>query len=116
MAGNTQAVWSRVFQNNWGLEASSPLIKTANTAKDGTGTTITLFTADGTNGGRAEKLSGVAAGTNVASVLRLFINNGSSSATPANNSLIGERSLPVTTLSEVAETGAFVWDDDLFPL
>ena len=41
-------------------------------------------------------------GTNVASVLRVFLNNGASNATAANNVLIAELSLPATTLSEVA--------------
>lgn len=77
------------------------VITTANTAKDGTGTVLTLYTA-GANG---SKLSGVQVaytGTSVATVLRLFINNGGSNAVAANNSLFKSITVPANTLSEVA--------------
>lgn len=77
-------------------------ITAANTAKDGTGTVATVFTADGTNGGRVEKLKVRGLGTNVATVLRIFINNGSTNATAANNTLFYEWTVAATTLSEVA--------------
>lgn len=77
-------------------------LATANTAKDGTGTVVTAFTADATNGGRIEKLKVRAAGTNVATVLRIFINNGASNAVASNNSLYFEATIAPTTLSEVA--------------
>ena len=48
----------------------------SNTAKDGTGTVLTVFTADSTNGSYLSTLSFRAAGTNVATVARVFINNG----------------------------------------
>lgn len=96
MAANTTPIYSKVGDVQWGT------ISAANTAKDGTGTVVTIFTADATNGGRVEKVRIKALGTNVATVLRLFINNGSTNATAANNTLIAEITLPVTTLSEVA--------------
>jgi hypothetical protein len=40
-------------------------------------------------------------------VLRVFINNGSSNATPANNVLFTEFTLTATTLSETAALPAF---------
>lgn len=76
-------------------------ILAANTAKDGTGTVITIFTA-GPNGSKVDQIKVRALGTNVASVLRLFVNNSQSNATPANNSLIHEVSLAATTLNEAA--------------
>jgi hypothetical protein len=75
---------------------------TANTAKDGTGTVSTAFTADATSGGRIEKLKVRTTGTNVATVLRIFINNGSTNATAANNTLYQESTIAATTVSEVA--------------
>jgi hypothetical protein len=93
---NTKPIYSGTPQINWGTVA------TANTAKDGTGTVVTVFTADATKGGRVEKLKVRAAGTNIATVLRVFINNGSSNATPANNTLYIEATIAATTLSEVA--------------
>lgn len=93
---NTAPIYSAAPIVAWGTVA------TANTAKDGTGTVVTVFTADATNGGRIEKLKIRAAGTNVATVLRVFINNGSTNATAANNSLYAEMTIAATTLSEVA--------------
>jgi hypothetical protein len=77
-------------------------IATANTAKDGTGTVATVHTA-GANGSRVEKLRIRGLGTNVATVLRLFINNGLTNATAANNILHEEITLPATTLSETSQ-------------
>lgn len=96
MAANSTPIFSKVGSVQWGT------ILTANTAKDGTGTVVTIFTADATNGGRVDRVRAKALGTNVATVLRIFINNGSSNATPANNILYAEATLPITTLSEVA--------------
>lgn len=77
------------------------VIITANTAKDGTGTVVTAYTA-GANGGKPEAITFRATGTNVATVCRIFINNGSTNATIGNNALFSEITLPATTLSEVA--------------
>jgi len=77
-------------------------IATANTAKDGTGTVVTSHTA-GANGSRVEKVRFRALGTNVATVVRCFINNGATNATATNNVLFEELTLPSTTLSEVAQ-------------
>jgi hypothetical protein len=97
MAGNTAPIYSRIGDIQWGS-----LITTANTAKDGTGTVVTIFTADATNGGRVERIRIRAAGTNVATVLRVFVNNGSTNTTASNNSLLTEITVAATTLSEVA--------------
>ena len=101
MAQNTQPIFALVPQNEWGI------IDTANTAKDGTGTVVTIFTADATNGSYCEKIRIRPKGTNVASVLRIFINNGSSNATAGNNVLFDEITLPATTNSEVAALAGF---------
>jgi len=96
MAANTKPIYSRLADVQWGV------ISAANTAKDGTGTVVTVFAADATNGGRVERLRIRSLGTNVATVLRVFINNGSTNATAANNSLYEEITLPATTLDEDA--------------
>lgn len=77
------------------------VVAAANTALDGTGTTVLLFTA-GANGARVERVSLIHLGTNAASVFRLFYNNGSTPATAANNRLIWECTLPANTLSQTA--------------
>lgn len=74
---------------------------TANTAKDGTGTVATLYTA-GANGSKLNSIQIAYTGTSVATVLRLFINNGSTNATAGNNSLYMSITVPANTLSEVA--------------
>jgi len=98
MAANTSPIYTRTPDVQWGTTA----ITTANTAKDGTGTVLTVFTADATEGGFVQKIRFRAAGTNVATVARIFINNGSTNATAGNNILFDEITLAATTLSEVA--------------
>ncbi|WP_135553238.1 hypothetical protein [Paenibacillus cymbidii] len=95
MAANTIPIFPLTPKVSWGNVA------TANTAKDGTGTVVTVFTA-GTNGSKIDQIKVRALGTNVATVLRIFINNGSTNATASNNSLIHEVTIASTTLSEVA--------------
>lgn len=61
-----------------------------------------LFTADATNGSYLEKIVFRALGTNTATVCGIWINNGSSLGTAANNTLYKEITLPATTASNVA--------------
>lgn len=94
---NTKPIYSRNPIIAWGAG-----ITAANTAMDGTGTVTTVFTADATNGGRIEKIKARSLGTNVATVLRIFINNGSTNATAANNTLYTEATIAATTASASA--------------
>lgn len=96
MPGNNAPIFSKIARAAWvnGLTA-------ANIAKDGTGTVDTVFTADAINGSYIQKLNIRPRGTNVASVLRVFLNNGATNVTASNNALIGEIGLPATTISEV---------------
>ena len=96
MPANTTPIFSKIARAAWvnGLTA-------ANIAKDGTGTVDTLFTADATNGSYLQKLIIRPRGTNTGSVLRVFLNNGLTNATAANNALISEVGLPATANSEV---------------
>ena len=89
-------VFSSVAQAAWAS------LTAANTAKDGTGAVATVFTADAAAGSDLQKLIFRPRGTNVGSVARVFLNNGLSNATAANNSLIAEVGLPATTLTETA--------------
>jgi len=76
-------------------------ITTANTAKDGTGTVVLLYTA-GANGSRVDAIKVRSTGTAVATVIRIFVNNGATNATATNNSLYTEATIASTTLTEVA--------------
>lgn len=103
MAANTKPIFCQAPDIQWPTTA----IATANTAKDGTGTVLTVFTADATNGGFIQRVIARAIGTNIATVIRLFLNNGSTNATAGNNILIAEYTLSATTLSEVASLAAY---------
>ena len=104
MPANTSPIFSRLADLQW----NTAIVTAANTAKDGTGTVATVFFADATNGGFVQKIIARPIGTNVATVLRIFVNNGSANTTAANNSLIAEMTLPATTLSEVAAQPDYV--------
>ncbi len=100
MAANVNPIFCRQPQVDFGQ------IATANTAKDGTGTVVTVFTADATEGGRVDKLVAVPKGTNVATVLRVFLNNGADPTVATNNVMIAQVTCPATTNSEVAALAA----------
>lgn len=58
----------------------------------------------GPDGSYVRRLRFKALGTNVAGVMRIFINNGLVNTTAANNSFYGELSLPATTATTTAST------------
>ena len=98
MAANTAPIYSRLADVQW-----IGAIVTANTTTDLTaGTSYLVWTADATNGGRLEKLKVRALGTNVATVLRVWLNNGSTTGAAANNQLYTEATIAATTVSQVA--------------
>jgi len=91
--------WGSVDDNS---SATAGPMLTANTAMDGTGYVTPVFTA-GSNGSYIQKMIIRPVGTNSsASVLRIFLNNGLTNATQANNVLINEVSLPTATATAVA--------------
>jgi hypothetical protein len=113
MPGNAVPIFSKSANVSWNASA----LTAANVAKDGTGTVVTIWTADTTNGGYLDKIKIRPLGTNVATVMRFFVNNGLTNATPANNSLFDEVGLAATTLSEVAAiAGAVLPVNQIFPL
>lgn len=78
-------------------------ITAANTATDGTGTTALIFTA-GASGSLLPSVRFTHLGTNVATVARVFYNNGSDPTVDGNNALIGEKAIAANTLSQTAES------------
>ena len=99
---NTQPIFTASGDTQWAVSAV-----TANTTKDLTlGTNYLVFTAS-TNGGYVQRLRFRALGTNVATVARVFINNGSTNATQVNNVLWDEVSLPATTVSETSALATY---------
>ena len=99
MPANTAPIFSKVGDIQW---TTVPVV-TANTTIDLTsGTSYLVFTSDATNGGYVQKLRIRALGTNVATVMRVWINNGSTTATVANNTLFDEISLAASTVSQTS--------------
>ncbi len=97
MAANTAPIFPDTPKLSWGTT-----LATANTAKDGTGTVVLIYTS-GSDADRLDYVRVRALGTNTATVLRLFINNGSDPTVATNNVLFTEKTIASTTLSEVAE-------------
>ncbi len=85
---------------------------TANTATDGTGTVATIFTA-GADGSKIEDVYINHLNTNIASVVRFFINNGSTNATAANNTLIHEETLAANTYDADTASVPVIWRANL---
>lgn len=116
IAQNVDSVYPYVGRISWasadGDGGAAGPIKTANTAKDGTGIVNTIFTA-ASNGSVLFKIRFRSAGTNVDSVARIFINNGSTSSTASNNILYDEVSLAATTLTETAAQSNVEWGGSL---
>ena len=101
MAQNTSPVFPLVPIVTWVNTGAV----TANTTTDLTaGTNYNSgFTANATNGSRVDFVRVRTLGTNVATVMRVWLNNGSATGTAANNTLFFERTLASSTVSQTAE-------------
>lgn len=110
MPGNPQPIFSRVgdVTANSGAVSTGKMGMTLTiVAGDYTGqngNNQIVFTSDATNGSFIQKLRFKALGTNVATVARIYLNNGGSQALANNNAFIGEISLPATTAIATAAT------------
>lgn len=101
MPANTAPIFPIAPATEWAPAA----LLTANAATNGTGTVQDFFTA-GANGARVSNVVIQPLGTNVQTVMRIFMNNGSTNATVGNNSLIKEITLAATTGSNTAALNA----------
>lgn len=70
----------------------------------GAGANNTIVFTAGANGSYLKSLSFNALGTNVATVARVYINNGSANTTATNNVMFDQLSLPATTATNTAAT------------
>ena len=100
MPANNQPIFTRLADIQWTVSAMT----VANTTTDLTAGTIYLaFSADSTNGGYVQRIRFRTLGSNSnATVARVWVNNGLTTATAANNALFDEITLPTTTVSQVA--------------
>ena len=107
MPANTSPIFPLTANVTWvsgaAANAATPGV-TANTTFDLTSGTIygPVFTGS-TNGSRLDFLRLRALGTNVATVVRIWINNGSATGTAANNTLFFERTIAASTVSQTSE-------------
>ena len=99
MPANNQPIFTRLADIQW-----TDAMTVANTTTDLTAGTIYLaFTADATNGGYVQRIRFRTLGSNSnATVARIWVNNGATTATNTNNTLFDEITLPTTTVSQVA--------------
>lgn len=100
MAANNIPIFPATPKVSWGTVLTADA--TASKNHDGTTTNAVLLFTAGPNGSRVDEIKALPLGTNVVSTLRVFINNGSSNTTAANNALYSDSALPAITISETA--------------
>jgi hypothetical protein len=98
MPANTSPIFPLRPKISWNTAA----ITAANTNMQGTGTAIEVTPAMGVDGARVDQIIVRPLGTNVATVMRFFVNNGGVNSTATNNTLVHEVALAATTASNVA--------------
>lgn len=91
---------------NKGTPAS---LMAANTSKDGVGATgrALLFTASTGKGSILPYIRCKPKGANVATLIRIFKNNGSDPEVASNNSLIAEKAILASSLSETVDNSVY---------
>lgn len=102
MAANTNPI----FSSTPNAGALGVKLTSGTNNYDGTSGTTLLYTA-GANGSFVQKITIKALGSNVATVIRLFLNNGSTVGTAANNAFFVEFTLPLSTAIANAQTQAY---------
>ncbi|CAB4240967.1 hypothetical protein UFOVP23_46 [uncultured Caudovirales phage] len=101
---NTSPIYTLPTGPSWGT------VTTADNTQDGTsGNTIVCFTA-GANGGYLQKvicqpISTSGSTATFAAAIRVYLNNGSTPGTAANNVLIREFSAPALNVNVASQTG-----------
>lgn len=110
-APNIAPVFSRASDVQW-IEG----IVTANNTIDITsGTSYLVCTADSTNGGFLEGviIKVNPANNGAATVVRFWLNNGSTTGTAANSCIVGEIAIPATTTTATGALPDFYWAANL---
>lgn len=104
MAANTTPIFP--LTPNVGHNKVTTADATAAKNHDGSSSgAVLLFTA-GANGARVDEIQAMHLGTNVATALRIFINNGADPTIPTNNALYKDVTVAENTISEVAGVDA----------
>lgn len=106
MAANTQPIYSLIPNTSIAKASTVFPIVLLTAANDYTGisaSNVIMHTA-GVDGSFVDRVVLKALGTNVASLARIYINNGSVNTTATNNMLFAEIPLPATTSSQTTPT------------
>lgn len=107
---NQQPIWTRQgdLSSNSGVVLTAnmgPVLLTATGDYTGvSGNYKLVFTSDSVNGSYLQRLRFKSLGTNVATVARIFINNGGLQTISINNGFYGECTLPAVTASNTSGT------------
>jgi hypothetical protein len=107
MAANTKPIFTLIpdLSANAGTGMGTALIAAANDTNGTNANNQLVFTAGAVDGSYIRRLRFKALGTNVQTVARIFLNNGSDPTVAANNRWYEDFQLPATTLSANAPTG-----------
>lgn len=116
MVANTAPIFPLTPHIEWNTAG----LTTENLALTGAGTVNTdiwlIFTA-GANGSRVDEIRIKSLGTNIQTVLRIFVNNnGGTIGTTAANALIYEFTIPATTASAISALDEIVIQPDFLVL
>lgn len=112
-----------IFTQTPNVGAMNPIISTAMTSTtsfDGTmavGTAMCVAFTAGANGSRVDQITckftstngATASGTSSATVVRLWMNNGSVNTTATNNSFLGEVAMPATAVTAAGTSALTVY-------
>ena len=105
MPANTAPIYTLTpdVANN-GTTGMNAAITAAAADYNGAGAANVLVHTAGSNGSYVRRLRFKSVGTNVATVARIHLNNGSANTSAANNSFFGELGLPATAASASSPT------------
>ena len=109
MAANTSPIFTKAPRSAWVTLSASAV-----TGMDGTDANVkTVFTADATNGSKIEDVFIQPTATNTLTVVRFWVNNGSTAGTAANNTLVHEEVVIANTIAQTTAAVANVWRANL---
>ena len=97
MPANTAPIFTLLPEILWNNSVSA-----ANTTTDLTSGTIYDVFTGGTNGSYVQKIRFRHVGTNVVTVVRVWLNNGGATTTALNNTLFDEITIAANTVSQTA--------------
>lgn len=100
MPANTDPIYSKLGDIQW----AESMVTAHNVVDLTSGTSYLVWTADATNGGflKSIRIKVNPAASSAATVVRIWINNGSTLGTAANSALFAELGIPATTTTATA--------------